>query len=110
MFNRTLSALAAVALTGATLAVSTSASAQTGDSISVRYDDLDLASSAGSDRFDRRVRQAARAVCGDLSADLRLNGTVAACQADAVAGARANAQIALAGKSGGSRTVALRTN
>ena len=110
MFTRTLSALAAVALTGATLAVSTSASAQTGDSVAVRTGDLDLATSAGSDRFERRVRTAARAVCGDLSADVRANQVVAACQADAMAGARAEAEVALAGKPGGSRTVALRTN
>jgi UrcA family protein len=110
MFNRTLSALAAVALTGATLAVSTSASAQTRESVSVRYSDLDLASAAGSDQFERRVHKAARAVCGDLSADLRLNSIVSACQADAVASARAGMDVALAGKPGGRVTVALRAN
>jgi UrcA family protein len=110
MFIRTLSALAAVALTGATLAVSTSASAQTGESVAVRYGDLDLATSTGAERFERRVHKAARAVCGDLSADVRLNSIVAACQADAAAGAKAGMDVALAGKPGGSRTVALNAN
>ena len=110
MFNRSLSALAAVALTGATLAISTPAFAQSQDSVRVSYADLDLASADGAQRFERRIRQAAEEVCGSASRDLRQNQAVIACQARAVAGAKADVQVALAGKTGASRTVALLTN
>jgi len=107
MFNRTLSALAAVALTGATLALSTPAMAQSDDQVSVRYADLNLASPDGAQSLVRRIRQAAVQVCGTYSNDLRLNETVGECQSRAIAGAKAEAQVALAGKTGGSGTVAL---
>jgi UrcA family protein len=110
MLNRALSALAALALTGATLAVSTPAFAQSSDSVSVGYGDLDLSTAAGTDRLDRRLRQAASAVCGDHSLDLRMNRAVRECEARALAGAKADLQVALAGQRAGRRTVALRTN
>jgi UrcA family protein len=110
MLTRTLSALAAVALTGATLTVGSPAFAQEQDSVRVGYSDLDLSTPQGSERLDRRLRQAAADVCGTYSADLRQNQSVGECQARALSGARAEAQVALAGKAGGSRTVALRTD
>jgi UrcA family protein len=110
MFNRTLSALAAVALTGATLAASTPATARTEDQASVRYADLNLASPDGAQRLGQRIRQAAVQVCGTFSNDLRLNEAVGECQSRAIAGAKAEAQVALAGMTGGSGTVALLAN
>jgi len=107
MFNRTLSALAAVALSGATLAVSTPAFAQSDDQVSVSYGDLDLSSADGAQRLARRIRQAAVEVCGTFSNDLRRNEIIGQCQDRAIAGAKAEAQVALAGKTGGSGTVAL---
>jgi UrcA family protein len=110
MFNRTLSALAAVALTGATLAAGTSASAQgIEDSVKVRYGDLDLSSTSGAARFERRLRNAAKEVCGEETRDLLINEAVHACQARAMANARSDLQVAIATKAG-SRTVALRTD
>lgn len=110
MFNRTLSALAAVALTGATLAISTPAFAQGDDAVAVGFGDLDLSTAAGSQRFERRVRQAATAVCGEFSRDLRLNEAIGACKGRAIAAARADAQVAMAARPAAGRMVALRTN
>jgi len=110
MFNRTLSALAAVALSGATLAIATPAFAQSEDQVSVRYADLDLSSPDGAQRLDQRIRLAAVQVCGNFSNDLRLNETVGECQARAIADAKAGAQVAFAGTTGASGTVALLAN
>lgn len=110
MFNRTLSALAAVALSGAAMAVSTPAAAQEQDSVVVRYADLDLSTPAGAERFEQRLRRASADVCGDVSIDLEISGAVKACRARAIANAKADLQVAMAKPAGGNRVVALRTN
>ena len=56
--------LVAIAAAVATLA----AGAATAQDANVRFGDLDLASSAGAARFDRRVERAARSACGGTSA------------------------------------------
>jgi UrcA family protein len=55
-------------------------------SVTVRYDDLNLATSAGADALYRRISIAARAVCGDeYSRDLAVVAANQRCRADAVA-------------------------
>jgi UrcA family protein len=54
-------------------------------SVRVRYDDLNLATSAGVDALYRRISNAARAVCPDeYSRDLVTVAASARCQANAV--------------------------
>ncbi|HEY0411581.1 MAG TPA: UrcA family protein [Allosphingosinicella sp.] len=111
MLTRTLAALAAIALTGATLAISTPVSAETiDDAVTVRFGDLDLSTRAGADKLDRRLVSAAREVCGWVPREMDLKADVIACRQRAVAKARSDLQIAMAGRAGGGRTVALRTN
>jgi UrcA family protein len=90
MFTRTLSALAAAGLTVATLALATPLHAAPADDevVTVMIGDLDLASADGAARFDRRVRAAARSICGTMPADLNMQKQVADCQEEVIAGAR----------------------
>jgi UrcA family protein len=98
MFTRTLSALAALALTAGTLALSTPIHAAPADEqVNVRIGDLDLSSAAGAAALDRRVRVAARQICGWVPAtNLNLQRQVSDCQDSVVAGARGEIEIALA--------------
>jgi UrcA family protein len=109
MFQRTLSALAAAALTAGTLALATPASAAEIDGeVAVSVSGLDLSTAADAARFERRVRQASTAVCGDMPArGIQRIGEVKACQDSVVANAKADAQTALA-KNGGPFRLALR--
>lgn len=108
MFTRTLSALAAVALTGATLAISSPAAAQSEEiSVFVPTGDLDLSTAAGAERLEVRLANAADEVCGEATRDLRLNAQVKACKARVTS--RARAEIAAAQKAGTRTVVALGT-
>ena len=108
MLNRTLSALAAVALSGATLAIATPAFAQSEPtSVFVPTADLDLSTAAGARRLDLRLRSAAEEVCGEDSRDLRLNAEIRACKARATS--RARVEIAAARRAP-RQVVALGTN
>jgi UrcA family protein len=112
MFNRTLSALAAVALTGATLAIATPALAEpVGDptSTTVRFGDLDLSTAKGEARLYARLSAAADEVCGTGARNHVVAMKIAECRSNAIASAKANVSMALAAKSGG-RTVAMGTN
>ena len=111
MFNRTLSALAAVALTGATVAISSPAAAQSSDQVSafVKTGDLDLSTAAGAERFEVRLRNAAEEVCGEASRDLRLNAQIRACTARITSRAHAEVDIAMARKGRTGETVVLGT-
>ena len=97
MFTRTLSALAAVALTGATVAISSPAAAQSTDQVSafVKTGDLDLSTAAGAERFEIRLRNAAEEVCGEATRDLRLNAQVKACTARITSRAKAEVEVAI---------------
>ena len=90
MFARTLSAIAAAGLTVATLALATPLRAAPADedAVTVTIGDLDLASADGAARFDRRVRAAARSICGAMPAGLEMQKQVADCQEEVIAGAR----------------------
>ncbi len=97
MFTRTISALAAMALTAGTLALSTPVkAAPADDQVSVRIGDLDLSSAEGAATLDRRVRAAARQICGWMPASgLNMQRQVSECQESVVAGARQEIEIAL---------------
>jgi len=106
---KTLTALAAAALAASALSSPAAAAAPAGETIAVSYAGLDLANPADAARFDGRLKAAARDLCGEAPAlDLRLSGLVEACKADVMARVRADVRLAL--RTGGSRTVALRTN
>lgn len=68
----------------------------------VKTADLDLASSAGQRELDRRIVQAAREVCGEVS-DFDLEGKNAArqCRADTIAQAAAQREHLLAAAKSG---------
>ena len=97
MLTRTFSALAAAALTVGTLALSTPVKAAPAeDQISVRIGDLDLSSARGAATLDRRVRAAARQICGWVPvSDLNMQAQVSECQDSVVASARQEIEIAL---------------
>jgi UrcA family protein len=80
----------AVAGVFAALAVTTTAfatpSSDAAPQVKVRYDDLNLATSAGVDILYRRISRAARAVCPDEnSRDLGFVAAMQVCRANAVA-------------------------
>lgn len=61
----------------------------------VSYADLDLASEAGRDRLDRRIRAAVREVCGDATTfDLARRSAVRDCIAETRANVRLPATVA----------------
>ena len=97
MFTRTISALAAAALTVGTLALSTPVRAEPADyQVSVRIGDLDLSTARGAATLDRRVRAAARQICGWVPvSNLNMQRQVSDCQESVVAGARQEIEIAL---------------
>lgn len=101
MIARTLSAIAAAGLTVATLAVATPIHAAPADEdvVIVAIGDLDLSSADGAARFDRRVRAAARSICGTMPADLNMQRQVADCQDEVSTSAR----TVLAARSTGAR-------
>lgn len=96
MFTRTISALAAMAFTAGTLALSTPVrAAPAEEQVSVRVGDLDLSSAQGAATFDRRVRSAAREICGSVPAlDFNLRDQVSECQESVVTSARQEIEIA----------------
>lgn len=110
MLFRIVSVLGAMAATAATLAFATPAAAQTEDrSVTVAIGDLDPSNPADAVRLDRRLRAAARTVCGpDEGKDIRARQNAVACEKTALSRANSDVQMALRG--GGSRTVALTSN
>lgn len=112
MFKRPLAALAAAAVTAAAIALTTPvhAAQPAEDSVAVSYGDLDLSTADGSARFERRVRNAARSLCGSAQLQpINMARQVSACQQSAIANAKADAEIAMA-KSDAPVRLALRTN
>ena len=109
MFKRPLAALAAAAVTAGAIALTTPvhAAQPTEDSVAGRYAALDLSTAAGSARFERRVRDAARSLCGTAQLQpINMARQVSACHRTAVANAKADAQVAM--KDGGPVRLALR--
>jgi len=85
-FRRSLAvagAFAALTVTAVSFAAPSSDNVPT---VTVRYDDLNLATAAGVDTLYRRISSAAREVCPDMySRDLKIVAASAHCRADAVA-------------------------
>jgi UrcA family protein len=109
MLTRTLSALAAAALTAGTLALATPLHAAEAESrsVAIAIDDLDLSRSKDVATLERRVRGAARAICGwHPTAPLRERRDADACEAQVLADARSDIQTAIAART--SRRLALR--
>ena len=110
MLKQIVPVLGALAATAATLAFATPAAAQNeGRSVTVSIAGLDPSSASDVARLDRRLRAAAPEVCGPAQPrDGRLRELPAACEKVALSRANADVQVALRG--GGSRTLALTTN
>lgn len=79
-------------------------------SVTVHYDDLDLAAAAGRDMLDTRLRRAAAAVCGVPGEQLVNIMSTSQCRVAAVADARADLAIVFASndRRGGSSIVVAR--
>ncbi|HLL31132.1 MAG TPA: UrcA family protein [Allosphingosinicella sp.] len=107
---RILSAVAAAALTAGTVAVASPAhAAPAEDSVTISLAGLNPADPADSDQIERRIRNAARDLCGsDLIQPARLRARAVACEKSAVANARNDVQLAAA-KQGAPFRLALRT-
>ena len=71
MHTRTFSALAGIVCAAGMLALSTPVLAAGYPTASIEIDDLDLNSREGMATFERRIRSAAREVCGSTELDLR---------------------------------------
>lgn len=99
---RTLSALAAAALTVGAFALTAPAhAAPAEDGVTVSLDGLNPADPADSERIARRIRGAARELCGSQQLQpVRLMQQAAACEKAAVAEARTAVELAAARQGG----------
>ena len=98
--HRTLSAIAALAMTAGTLALAAPAhAAPAEDVVSISLEGLDFADPADAARIDRRVRTAAQSLCGSkLVQPIRMREQAAACEAAVTAEARNSIQLAAASR------------
>ena len=109
MLKLTSLLVAAAAFSGAAAAQNPSVVVSGEPTVTVSYADLNLASAGGRAALDRRVRQAARALCVDERvADLERAIAGRACLASALASARPQIEQALAA-GGATRLAANRT-
>jgi UrcA family protein len=94
--NRTLSAIAALAMTAGTFAFAAPAQAAPAeDVVSISLEGLDASSPQGALRIDRRIRIAARNLCGsDLIQPIELRERAASCEQAVTADARSAVQLA----------------
>jgi UrcA family protein len=100
---RTLSAPAALAMSAATLALAAPAHAAPAgdDSVTVSLDGLNPADPADAAAIGRRIRSAARGLCGsELIQPIRLRAKAAACEQAAIADAQAAVEVAAARQGG----------
>lgn len=97
---RTLSALAALAMTAGTLAFAVPAhAAPVEETVSISLEGLDSSDPADAARIDRRIRAVAQDLCGSkLIQPTRLREKAAACEAAVTADARSSARLAAAGQ------------
>ena len=98
MFHRTLSALAAAALTIGTFAVTAPAQAAPADeAVTISLEGLDPADPSDAVRIDRRIRNAARDACGSQTIQpVKLMQVAAECEKTLIANARSDVQLAAA--------------
>jgi UrcA family protein len=99
--NRTLSAIAALAMTAGTFALSAPAQAAPADEpFSISIEGLNPADPADAARIDRRVRTAAASLCGSNRIQpIQMREKAAACEAAIAADARDSVQLAVAKQS-----------
>lgn len=111
MFNRMLTALAAAAVTAGAVALAVPAQAAPAeDSVTISLAGLNLADPANAARIDRRIRNAARQVCGsDLVQPIGLMEKAAACEKSVVADAHNSVELAAA-RQGGPFRLTLRSH
>lgn len=112
MFIRTFSALAGAAFAAATLAVSTPVfAAETDQNQTVVYiGDLNLNGETGMVRFERRVRAAARKICGEApDHGIESLARVVSCRSQVRASAMSRAELAMNGSAPATQ-LALRLN
>jgi UrcA family protein len=107
---RIFSALAALAMTAGTLALTTPAQAAPADeAVTISFDGLNPADPADAERIERRIRNAARSLCGSqLVQPVRLMQQAAECEKATLADARGSVEIAAA-RQGGPFRLTLRT-
>jgi UrcA family protein len=96
--HRTLSAIAALAMTAGTIAFAAPAhAAPAEEGFTISLEGLDAADPADAARIDRRIRTAAQDLCGSkLIQPIRLRAQAAACEAAVTADARSSVQLAAA--------------
>lgn len=99
--HRTLSALAALAMTAGTLAFAVPAhAAPAEDSVSISLEGLDSSSPADAVRIDRRIRTAAQSLCGSKRIQpMHMRVQAEACEEAVTADARSAVQLAAARQS-----------
>jgi UrcA family protein len=94
MVKTVLSAMLPIALLSAPVLA---APADTGPSVIVHYDDLNLATNSGAATLDRRISNAARQVCGEPDGrDLVQYQAHVACRTTALNAAHAQVEVMLA--------------
>jgi len=102
MVNRIIRTVVSVAFSGAApvaalILPSAAMAAPEGQSVLVRYADLDLTSSRGTQALQARIDRAARAVCGSADIrDLRAMSDVQHCRQVALSGAAPQVEVAIA--------------
>ncbi len=96
--HRSLSALAALAMTAGTLAFAVPAhAAPVEDAVTISLEGLDAGDPVDAARIDRRIRTAAQSLCGSkLIQPVRMREQAAACEATVTADARNSVQLAAA--------------
>jgi UrcA family protein len=111
MVNRTLTALAAAAITAGAVALAFPAhAAPAGDSVTISLAGLNPGDPADAARIDRRLRSAARDLCeSQLIQPLKLRDRAIACEKAVMAEGRNSVELAAA-KQGGPFRLTLRTN
>jgi UrcA family protein len=111
MLKRTLTALAAAAVTAGAVAIAFPAhAAPARDSVTISLEGLNPGDPADAARIDRRLRNAARDLCEtQLIQPLRLREQAAACEKSVIADGRASVELAAA-RQGGPFRLTLRTN
>ena len=82
-----LLALAAASLVAASSAPPTPTSTSTPDGVTIPYGDLDLSTIDGAVELERRLVEAAGAVCAELGSSVASRDAFERCRMDAVAGA-----------------------
>lgn len=96
--HRTLSTIAALAMTAGSLALAAPAhAAPVEDVVSISLEGLDSSNPADAVRIDRRIRSAAQSLCGSNQIQsLRMRGQAEACEESVTADARSAVRLAAA--------------